>query len=130
VGKFKLVSHILCNRNIFYKASKIALVVGIILNLINQGEYLIHLDFENVNFYKLGLTFMVPFSVSTYTAITMKMKYHVGEKALLCADLTCENCHGIQEVKRDEIIPFCNKCQDKTSWKIKEIKDINVKCRD
>ncbi|NQY93678.1 MAG: nitrate/nitrite transporter NrtS [Campylobacteraceae bacterium] len=130
MGKFTLISHILCNRNIFYKASKIAIVVGIILNLINQGEYIIHFDFENINYYKLGLTFMVPFCVSTYTAITMKMKYHVGEKALLCAILTCETCHGTQEVKRDEIIPFCHKCHDKTSWKIKEIKETNVNCRD
>ena len=130
MGKFTLISHILCNRNIFYKASKIAIVVGIILNLINQGEYIIHFDFENINYYKLGLTFMVPFCVSTYTAITMKMKYHVGEKALLCAILTCETCNGTQEVKRDEIIPFCHKCHDKTSWKIKEIKETNVNCRD
>jgi len=130
LNRFKLISHILCNRNIFYKATKIAAIVGIILNMINQGEYIIHLDFEHVNFFKLGLTFLVPFCVSTYTAISMKMKYHVGEKALLCADLICENCHGVQEVKRNEIIPFCHNCKENTSWKIKEIKEKNVKCRD
>ncbi len=128
MSSFKLIFHIICNKHIFYKALKIAFVVGIILNLINQGEYLIHLDFENINFFKVGLTFLVPFCVSTYTAISMKMKYHVGEKAILGATITCKECKCDHDVKQDEIIPFCPKCKDKTSWRIKKIKEDDVNC--
>ena len=123
MNSLKLISHIICNKKIFYNAIKIAAVVGIILNLINQGEYLIHLDFEHVNFFKLGLTFLVPFCVSSYTAISMKMKYHVGEKSIATADLVCRSCNKLQEVKKDEIIPFCINCKGNTLWKVKKIKD-------
>jgi len=125
----KLILHIMSDKNIVSKAIKIALIVGVILNLINQGEYLIHLDFANINFFKLGFTFLVPFCVSTYTAISMKMKYHVGEKAILSAILICNKCKQTHDVQKDETIPFCHNCQDKTSWKIQKIKECNVYSR-
>lgn len=130
MNNYRLIFHIICHKKIFYKALKIALVVGVILNLINQGEYLIHLDFSNINFFKAGLTFLVPFCVSTYTAISMKMKYHVGENALLSATLICKKCKNEHEVTKDKTIPFCPNCKGKTSWKIKDIKEDNVNCRD
>ena len=43
----------------------IALIVGTILNLINQGDYVID---GQVNWLKLALTYCVPFCVSTYGA--------------------------------------------------------------
>ena len=122
----KLILHIICDKHIINKAIKIAIVVGIILNLINQGEYLLHLDFANINFFKMGLTFTVPFCVSMYTAVSMKTKYHVGEKAIFGATLNCKVCNHDHEVKQNEIIPFCSTCKDKTSWKIKKIKGNNV----
>ncbi len=130
LNRAELIFHIICHKKIFYKAIKIALVVGIILNLINQGEYLIHLDFSNINFFKVGLTFLVPFCVSAYTAISMKMKYHVGENAMLSATLVCETCKNIHKVNKNTIIPFCPNCKDKTAWKIKDIKEDSVNCRD
>lgn len=56
------------------RAIKIALVVGLILNIINQGEHLLTLSFEEINYYKFFITFLVPFSVSMYTAIKAKTK--------------------------------------------------------
>lgn len=126
---FNLILYIACSKDIVTKSIKIALVVGIILNLINQGEYLIYLDFANINLFKFGFTFLVPFCVSLYTAISMKMKYHIGEKAILSATLTCKVCNHIHKIKQNEIIPFCSNCKDKTSWKIKDIKESNVNCR-
>lgn len=52
------------------KAIKIALVVGIILNLINQGEVLFIMAMDDLNYYKFFLTFIVPFCVSMYTAVS------------------------------------------------------------
>ena len=43
----------------------IALIVGSILNLINQGDYVME---GQVNWLKLTLTYCVPFCVSTYGA--------------------------------------------------------------
>lgn len=45
---------------------KVAVVVGTILNLINQGDALLAL--EAVNWGKLVLTYFVPFAVATYSA--------------------------------------------------------------
>lgn len=64
----------LANR-IIIRSFKIALVVGLVLNLINQGELIIAYDLTNLNFTKLVLTFLVPFCVSMYTAITMKINF-------------------------------------------------------
>ncbi|APW66947.1 hypothetical protein LPB137_05990 [Poseidonibacter parvus] len=68
------------NKTLLLKAIKIALFVGIVLNLINQGEKIFILAFEDINYYKFFLTFIVPFSVSMYTAITMKLNLHVEKK--------------------------------------------------
>lgn len=43
----------------------IALIVGTILNVINQGDYMID---GRINWLKLALTYCVPFCVSTYGA--------------------------------------------------------------
>ena len=45
----------------------VAVVVGSILNLINQGDAL--LGEEPVVLWKLGLTYVVPYLVSTYGAV-------------------------------------------------------------
>jgi hypothetical protein len=50
----------------------VALLVGAVLNLINQGDALCsgrHLDFI-----KLALTFIVPYLVSTYGAVSLRMQ--------------------------------------------------------
>ncbi len=48
----------------------VAVVVGTILNLINQGDAL----FADgpVDYYKLGLTYIVPYCVATYGAVMAK----------------------------------------------------------
>jgi hypothetical protein len=49
----------------------VALVVGTILNLINQGDRLLagqHLDLT-----KLALTYIVPYFVSTYGAVSFRL---------------------------------------------------------
>jgi len=48
------------------KSLLVALVVGSLLNLINQGDALVHGG--DINWLKVGLTYMVPFCVATYGA--------------------------------------------------------------
>ena len=43
-------------------------LIGLLLNMINQGDRLINLDFESVDLFKFVFTFFVPFAVSLYSA--------------------------------------------------------------
>jgi len=52
------------------KAFGVAVVVGIILNAINQGDAFV--TGAAVNWLKIGLTFLVPYCVATYGAVTAK----------------------------------------------------------
>jgi hypothetical protein len=59
----------------------VALIVGAILNLINQGDVL--LRHGHLNFTKIILTFVVPYCVATYGAVSFRMsgKRAQGEPA-------------------------------------------------
>jgi len=50
----------------------IALIVGTILNLINQGDSLF--GEGSLNFVKIILTFAVPYCVATYGAVSYRMR--------------------------------------------------------
>ena len=50
----------------------VALVVGTILNLINQGDAL--LSGAPLNFTKIILTFAVPYCVATYGAVSYRLR--------------------------------------------------------
>jgi len=49
---------------------KVSLVVGTCLNLVNQGDALVHL--AGVDWVRFGLNFAVPYLVSTYSAAKMR----------------------------------------------------------
>ena len=50
----------------------IALIVGTILNLIAQGDFLV--EGLPLNFWKICLTYCVPYCVSTYGAVTARLE--------------------------------------------------------
>lgn len=123
----ELIYSIASSKQLLIRAIKIAIVVGIILNTINQGDLIFAFDIENISFIKMALTFCVPFCVSMYTAIAMKMKFHVGEKVIEDVSLSCKGCNGCISLKKEQIIPFCKKCNEKTQWKL--ILDKENKCQ-
>ena len=53
------------------RSLRIALVVGSILNLINQGDALF--SDAPVNWWKVTLTYLVPYLVSTYGVVAFRM---------------------------------------------------------
>jgi hypothetical protein len=53
------------------RSLRVALVVGTILNLINQGDVLFHTG--HVNLFKAALTYTVPFIVATYGAVSFRL---------------------------------------------------------
>jgi hypothetical protein len=56
-----------CSNGVPRYSLAIAIVVGTILNLINQGDVLI--QGGEIDFVKLGLTYCVPYLVSTYGSV-------------------------------------------------------------
>jgi ABC-type spermidine/putrescine transport system permease subunit II len=50
----------------------IAIIVGTILNLIAQGDFLV--EGLPLNFWKICLTYCVPYCVSTYGAVTARLE--------------------------------------------------------
>ncbi|MGC8531718.1 MAG: nitrate/nitrite transporter NrtS [Acidiphilium sp.] len=64
----------------------VALLVGTILNVINQGDQLVAGD--KINFIKIILTYIVPYCVATYGAVS----YRIGlERAALDDRNDCKN---------------------------------------
>lgn len=59
-------------RQIVLPALKVALVVGTLLNLVNQGGSL--LSGEPINLMQMLLNFVVPFCVSSYSAARNEMR--------------------------------------------------------
>jgi len=70
----EIIIKTVCDTEILKQSLKISIIVGTILNIINQGDYLFNMMFNDINYFKLALTYFVPFCVSTYTAITVKMQ--------------------------------------------------------
>lgn len=69
----------LCTSNGIPKRSFwVAAVVGTILNIINQGDYMMLGD--PVNLLKIVLTYAVPFCVATYGAVTARLAYERSSK--------------------------------------------------
>ena len=61
-------------KDIVISSLKVALVVGVILNVINQGDVLFSMQIEKINWWKLLLTFAVPYIVSTYASVRVRLK--------------------------------------------------------
>lgn len=51
----------------------VAVVVGTVLNVINQGDALV--GSGNVNWFKIALTYCVPYLVCTYGAVAAKIHH-------------------------------------------------------
>jgi len=69
------------NRINLFKHLKTAIFVGAILNVINQANAVIDLEFDKLNYFKLVLTFFVPFAVSVYSAATSKNLKSANDKS-------------------------------------------------
>ena len=68
---------------------------------------------------KIFLTYAVPYSVTTYTAVSLKLEFQIGTKSIVDADLVCKKCGATTHVHKDELIPECPKCGVKTHWKLR-----------
>ena len=70
------------SRGVVLSALKIAVVVGSILALINHGEDIFTLNLTPGSVSQIFLTYMVPYSVSTYSSVRALQRHaleHPGE---------------------------------------------------
>ena len=56
-------------KSVVKRASRIAIVVGIVLGLLNHGDAIFTGTLTTVQLAKICLTFLVPYSVSTYSSV-------------------------------------------------------------
>jgi len=118
IKHLKIYCSLAISRSVVQRAIKVSLLVGTLLNLINQGEAFTSLAFETLSFSKLLLTYLVPYSVTTYTATAMKIEFQIGTKAPIDADLKCHKCGEKLHIHKDELIPECSQCGIKTQWRL------------
>lgn len=106
------------NPMVYKRALKVALIVGIILNLINQWESIFS-GFHNFHFAQFFLTFLVPYLVSTYSSVLSKFNFISGEVASFDAEITCKHCNESNvQVQKGNLVPYCPQCTEKTRWKL------------
>jgi hypothetical protein len=70
--KFATICRCACSDGILRRSFFVALVVGTVLNAINQGDALLGL--AELNAAKLILTYLVPYAVATYGAVAAKLQ--------------------------------------------------------
>lgn len=73
MSSFARILHCCVSDGIPQCSFNVALVVGSILNFINQGDALLGL--AAISWPKIALTFLVPYCVSTYGAVAAKLRH-------------------------------------------------------
>lgn len=66
------VWRLIIEKGIVRRAAVVAAIVGTILNIIAQGDFLI--EGQPLNFWKIALTYCVPYCVATYGAVTARLE--------------------------------------------------------
>ena len=60
---------LITRKDIFMRAIKFACIVGLVLAAINHGDHIISGNMTFRNWIKIGITFCVPFCVSTFSSV-------------------------------------------------------------
>ncbi|PKP09536.1 MAG: hypothetical protein CVU09_11385 [Bacteroidetes bacterium HGW-Bacteroidetes-4] len=109
------------NPMVYKRAIKVAFIVGLILNLINQWGSIVS-GFQGFHFVQFFLTFLVPYLVSTYSSVLSKFNFVSGEVASFDAHITCHHCgESTVSVQKGDLVPYCPKCVTKTRWQLIKI---------
>ena len=69
---WKLACRCAISDGVPHRSLYVALIVGTVLNLINQGDAL--LGMASINWLKIVLTYCVPYAVCTYGAVSYHLK--------------------------------------------------------
>ncbi|HEY4767861.1 MAG TPA: hypothetical protein VII26_02900, partial [Candidatus Limnocylindria bacterium] len=72
---------LVADRSVVRRASVTALVVGTILSLITRGETIMSADFSMALTWQLGLLFVIPYSVSTWSSVAAMRRQRAIDEA-------------------------------------------------
>ena len=64
------------SKDVMSRALKLALVVGTILIMINHGDALLRGQIDGERLFKMLLTFVVPYGVSTFSSVSTLLRLH------------------------------------------------------
>jgi hypothetical protein len=118
----KLAIQIAFQRDTVVTALEVCIIVGVLLNIINQGGILLSAQFEQLNWIKLMLTFLVPYLVSAYSTTKAKLDFKPELIAPVDIVIECQTCgKNSLELKKGQTIPLCPNCLEQTDWKIKQV---------
>lgn len=104
-------------RKTFIRAIRVAILVGIVLNLINNPSLFYSFFETQLNLGRVLLTFLVPFVVSTYSSVLSNSSLKPGSISHLDAILKCKSCNKTSfHVHIGEEVDECPACKKKTRW--------------
>lgn len=105
-----------------------SLTVGTILVLINLSERLLESGFTGYLTFKTFLTYLVPYSVATFSALRMQQRVEPGQHTVQSGIYRCESCLENGEL-RDEFleendpVPSCDHHGYDTVYVLREVQD-------
>ena len=106
-------------KRIYTRSLIISLIVGSLLTLINQYNKLFESGLFDLNYLKVGLTFVVPYLVSTYSSIKATLSFSPGQLSIHDVSLKCTCCNDSEvHLKKGDLIPVCSTCINNTKWGI------------
>jgi PAS domain-containing protein len=115
--RFRFFMDLATEKRTLKRAIRVALLVGVILNLINQPGIFVSFSFHEASIAKIFLTFIVPFGVSLYSSILSGSKVKPGRVSRLDAILKCKRCKKTNfHVHLGEPVGECPECREKTRW--------------
>mgnify|MGYP006297121033 CR=1 FL=1 len=115
--RFRFFMDLATEKRTLKRAIRVALLVGVILNLINQPGIFVSFSFHEASIAKILLTFIVPFGVSLYSSILSGSKVKPGRVSRLDAILKCKRCNKTNfHVHLGEPVGECPECKKKTRW--------------
>ncbi|MEO6060132.1 MAG: adenylate/guanylate cyclase domain-containing protein [Candidatus Limnocylindria bacterium] len=79
--RIRLWLRLATERSVVRRASVTALLVGTILSLITRGEMILSADFSMALSWQLGLLFVVPYSVSTWSSVAAASRQRALDEA-------------------------------------------------
>ena len=60
---------LICRVSVVKRGLKFCLIVGIILIAINHGDVILRGELQPINYFKMGLTVIVPYMVSVFSSV-------------------------------------------------------------
>ena len=114
-----LFARVAATRETVVTGLKLAVLVGCVLNLINQGDLVVRAAWQELQWPKVFLTFCVPFCVSVYSATMARLRFDPGTRAFTEGRLHCSHCGRKKcHVAENGIVPDCPVCETKTDWRL------------